>query len=141
MKVYKYKQVARLAFYGSDDELLNNDSSLSNHFLKGGFGDDNVPNTKTMRFKLGSCLKNILLSNNARLVLESAYLPVLFDWDRTANDWLNIADSQTDGPIIVKLKNINGNNWDSSQQSNGNAVLITYYDVNSNLLTNSNYLF
>ena len=85
--------------------------------------------------------ENILLSNNARLVLESAYLPVLFDWDRTANDWLNIADSQTDGPIIVKLKNINGNNWDSSQQSNGNAVLITYYDVNSNLLTNSNYLF
>ena len=115
MKVYKYKQVARLAFYGCDDELLNNNSSLSNYFEKGGFGNADVLNTKTMRFKLDSNMQNILLSNNARLVLESACLPDLFEWDRTDNDWVrdaadNVNTAGSDEPIIVKIKNINGNN-------------------------------
>ena len=96
MKFYKYKQVARLTFYGYDDELLNNDSSLSNHFLKGGFGDNDVLNTKTMRFKLDSNMQNILLSNNARLVLESVCIPDLFDWDRTGEDWVRDAAGATD---------------------------------------------
>ena len=133
MKFYKYKQVARLSFYGHDDELLNNNSSLSNHFVKGGFGDNDVLNTKTMRFKLDSNIQNILLSSNARLVLESACVPDLFDWDRTGEDWVrdaagDIDPSKSDGSIIVKIKNINGNNWDSSKQSNGNAVLISSFD-------------
>ena len=141
MKFYKYKQVARLAFYGYDDELLNNDSSLSNYFFKGGFGDNDVLNTKTMRFKLDSNMQNILLSNNARLVLESACIPDLFEWDRTTDDWVrdaadNVNPAGTNGPIIVKIKNINGNNWDSSQKSNGNAVLFTYYDINNNIFVN-----
>ena len=141
MKFYKYKQVARLTFYGYDDELLNNDSFLSNYFFKGGFGDNDVLNTKTMRFKLDSNMQNILLSNNARLVLESACIPDLFDWDRTGEDWVrdaagDIDPSKSDGSIIVKIKNINGNNWDSSQKSNGNAVLFTYYDTNNNFFVN-----
>ena len=97
-----------------------------------------------MRFKLDSNMQNILLSNNARLVLESAYLSDLFDWNRTDADWVrdaagHVDSAETDGPIIVKIKNIYGNNFDSSQKSNGNAVLITYYDVNNNFICESRY--
>ena len=94
-----------------------------------------------MRLKLDSNMQNILLSNNARLVLESAYLPDLFDWNRTDADWVrdaagNVDSAESDGPINVKIKYIHGNNWDSSQKSNGNAVLINYYDLNNNCFVN-----
>ena len=124
MKFYKYKQVARLVFSGNDDELLNDENSIYATTINGGFHFDGV-NTKRMRFKLDSNMQNIGLSNNAKLVLESAFIPDVWAWNRTGRAYG--ANPLNYGPNTLKIKNINGSNWDSMQKSQGNTTLLTTY--------------
>lgn len=129
VKFFKYKQIARLAFFGFDDELLNDDSSIYRTKLK---GQDFEPiNTKKMIFKLDSSIQNIKLGKNARMALESVHLADLFKIDGV--DFVKI----NSGTILLKMKNLNGDCFDSTHKTYGNTLLFTgingdYTYINTN---------
>ena len=102
MKYYKYKQVQRMTFFGFDDVNLANVSSLSTTspqtIAVNAATGLRVTDTKTMRFNINR-LSGIQLSQNAKLVLESIYMPDL-PVVRT-------------GPATVRMNNLNTNSHDS----------------------------
>ena len=74
MKFFRYKEVARLNFIGTDDEFINVDSSYYNTKFK--LFNNTEINTKLMRFRINS-LRDLKLSQNARLILESVLFHLL----------------------------------------------------------------
>ena len=76
MIFFRYKQVARLNFPGIDDELNNVSSSYYNTKFK--LFNNTEINTKLLRFRIDN-LRDIKLSQNAKLILESIYLPTIID--------------------------------------------------------------
>jgi len=76
MKFFRYKQVARLNFSGIDDELNDVDSSYYNTKQK--LFDNDEINTKLLRFRINN-LRDLKLSQNAKIILESLYLPSIND--------------------------------------------------------------
>jgi len=73
MKYYRYKQVQRLTFFGYDDILKNDNNSLSKTSAQTTAVD--VHDTKRLRFDVNK-IASVPLSHNARIVLESVYLPI-----------------------------------------------------------------
>ena len=94
MKFFRYKQVCRLNFNGLDDELNNVASSYYN--TKSKLFDNDEKNTKIVRFRING-LSDVKLSQNAKLILESLYLPTINDAD------LKI---KHDPKIILRFKKI-----------------------------------
>ena len=93
MKFFRYKQVARLTFMGIDDEYNNVASSYYNTKLK--LFNNTEINTKLLRFRINN-LSDVQLSQNAKIILESIYIPSIIDND------LNIKHNSN---IILRLKN------------------------------------
>jgi hypothetical protein len=73
MKYYRYKQVQRLTFFGNNDILKLDNNSLSKTSEQ--TTDVNLYDTKRLRFDVNK-ISSVQLSNNARIVLESVYLPI-----------------------------------------------------------------
>jgi hypothetical protein len=73
MKFYRYKQVQRLTFFGHDDILKMDNNSLSKTSEQ--TTAVNVHDTKRLRFDVNK-IASVPLSQNARIVLESVYLPI-----------------------------------------------------------------
>ncbi len=77
MKFIKYKQVARITFYGFDDLYRDNNSSVFTEALKSDYFTGNTDaggvqlgnNAKRMRFQIQG-LDNVKLSEHARFCLE-----------------------------------------------------------------------
>ena len=92
MKFFRYKQVCRVNFCGVDDELNNVASSYYNTKFK--LFNNNEVNTKLLRFRINN-LSDIKLSQNAKIILESIYIPSIID------NGLNIKHNSN---IIVRLK-------------------------------------
>lgn len=149
VKFFKYKQVARITLFGNDDILLNDVNSIYKTNLKGGFYTDEI-NTKLMRFKLDGNIQNLQLSKNCKLVLESVFLPNLYDYDNTTH--LFGADKKNVGNISLRMKGINNDTFDS-MNANGDTLIFTYnnkldtffnpypeklynFDISSNFLRN-----
>ena len=120
MRFLRYKQVCRLHFSGSDDELKNVGSSFYKSQENSIVYNDQV-NTKLLRFRLDSKMKNIKLKN-PKLVLESVTLKDLYTWDYASNSW-GSAQLSNNNCITLRIKNIGGDNWDSTQNSEGNIIL------------------
>jgi len=78
MKFFRYKQVCRLNFSGIDDELIDVDSGYYNTKLKR--INNHEINTKLLRFRIDN-LRDVKLSQNAKIILESLYLPTIHDAD------------------------------------------------------------
>ena len=76
MKYLRYKQVCRLNFSGIEDELIDVDSGYYNTKLKR--VNNHEINTKLLRFRIDN-LRDVKLSQNAKLILESVFLPSVFD--------------------------------------------------------------
>jgi len=74
MKFFRYKQVCRLNFNGLDDEL--NLSPSSYYLTKSKLFENDEINTKLLRFRINN-LSDVKLSQNAKLILESLYLPII----------------------------------------------------------------
>jgi hypothetical protein len=119
MKFFRYKQVARLTFMGIDDEYNNVASSYYNTKLK--LFNNTEINTKLLRFRINN-LHNIKLSRNAKLILESVYLPCVFD---------NNLDVKHDTNIVLRLKNISGSNCFNSSNDNDSSPIIFSHSVQS----------
>ncbi len=66
----KYKEVVRLQFFG-DDNIYNNARFQYSTV------NTSITDAIRMRFDLGGNLGNVILSKNARIVVESVYIPAL----------------------------------------------------------------
>ena len=140
MRFLRYKQVCRLHFSGSDDELKNVGSSFYKSQENSIVYNDQV-NTKLLRFRLDSKMKNIKLKN-PKLVLESATFKNLYTWDYSSNSW-GSTQLSNNNCVTLRSKNIGGDNWDSTQNSEGNIILfrgsgndITYINPSPKVLYN-----
>jgi len=140
MRFLRYKQVCRLMFLGSDDELKNVGSSFYTS-QENSINYSGQVNTKLLRFRLDSKMKNIKLKN-PKLVLESVTVKDLYRWDYTAKTWVN-NQSNNNNCVTIRIKNISGDNWDSTQNSEGHMILfrgsgsdVTYINPSPKLLYN-----
>ena len=66
----KYKKLIKVTLFGKDDILESKTDSM--YKINGNF-----TNCKRCRFNLNGMLNDILLSKNARLDLESTYIPTI----------------------------------------------------------------
>ena len=66
----KYKKLIKVTLFGKDDIL---ESKTDSQYKING----NFTNCKRCRYLLNGVLNDILLSKNARLVLESSYIPTI----------------------------------------------------------------
>ena len=96
----KYKQVVRLQLFG-DDNVYNNAryqySTVNNNFI----------NAIRMRFDLRGNLGDVMLSKNARVVVESAFIPGLTNM--TSKVAVVRLVTSTEDKVFDSKKGINGN--------------------------------
>jgi hypothetical protein len=105
MKFYRFKQVQKLVFFGYDDIFINDAGSLSKTSK---YSEANIIND-TKRLKFNFLGKNgVQLSNNARIVIESLYLPTI---------------EGKNGHITIRCNNIQSDTFDT-QDNNANSPLL-----------------
>ena len=124
VKLFRYKQVARITLFGNDDILLNDVNSIYKTQLNGGFHTDEI-NTKSLKFKLSGNIQNLQLSNNAKLVVESAFLPDLFNYDPLLQIFTPVQISI--GNISLRMKGINNDTFDS-MGANANTLILNIHN-------------
>jgi hypothetical protein len=108
MKFYRFKQVQRLVFFGYDDVLINDSGSLSKRSKQSTSG---INDTKRLKFNfLGK--NGVQLSSNARVVIESLYLPTSTG-----------AGSGRLGPVTIRANNLQSDTYDT-QDNNLNSPLL-----------------
>ena len=113
----KYKQVVKLQLFGDDNVNTNAHHQYSTV-------NTSVINAIRMRFDLGGNLGNVILSKNARIIVESAYIPAL------ANATLRIA-------VLRLLTSTEDKTFDSKKGINGNPILFCLgLSGSANALTN-----
>ena len=115
MKFFRYKQVARLTFLGIDDELKDDATSYYNTKFK--LFNNNEINTKLFRFRINN-LRDIKLSQNAKIVLESANISTVEDSS------LNIKHNSN---ISLRFKNLSDSNcYNSSNDNNSYPIILAH---------------
>ena len=118
MKFYRYKHVQRLSFFGFNDTLKNNPTSITQKSPQTTATTNigtllapiNVINkdTKILRFDINK-LSHIQLSQNARLTIEKMSLPLA---PRT-------------GPVTIRMNNLNTDSYDSQNNGYSSTLLFT----------------
>ena len=97
----KYKQVCRLVFNSGDDLDKSNSSSQYS------YNNNNVTNSKKMRFTLNNSLNDVKLSQNAKCVLEACHIPNITNLTNNLVYVRLVASSQN--KTFDTAKNLNGN--------------------------------
>ena len=124
----KYKQVVRLQLFG-DDNVYNN---ARYQYSTMGTLSTSIINSIRMRFDLRGNLGDVILSKNARVVVESAFIPGL--------------TNMTSRIAIVRLVTSTEDNvFDTKKGINGNPILCSLGLSSSggaiNNISNGNDLF
>ena len=115
MKYFRYKQVCRLNFMGIDDELKDDASSYYKTKFK--LFNNNEVNTKLLRFRIEN-LRDIKLSQNAKIILESLYISSVEDTS------LNIKHISN---IILRFKNLSDSKcFNSSNDNNSYPIIFSH---------------
>ena len=70
MKYTKYKNRVKLVLTGDDDLFISSQGSMYSTV-------GNYLNGKTIRFNLNSAFNDVLLSQNARCIMEACYVPII----------------------------------------------------------------
>jgi len=119
MKFYKYKQLQRCTFFGHDDLNLTDVRSVLKTSAQsaGTINED----TKIFRFNINRLFQK-QLSQNAKIVIESIYLPTV---------------GTRAGPATVRMNNINTNAHDS-QNKGFNSPLIYHSEDTGFQFNNTN---
>lgn len=138
-----YIQKARFICYGIDDELKNDSSSIYSTVINSTYyavptalppnlapivsgtrtGVEAVNftqrlNTKRYRFSINANFRNIDLSQNARIVLESVSIPNVINELYLQSKCIN--------NVVLRLRGIpNHNIWDSSAKGKGGSIIFT----------------
>ena len=122
MKFYRYKQLQRMTFFGHDDLNLLDVKSVfkTSPQSESGIVDD----TKIFKFNINRLFQK-QLSQNAKIVIESIYIPT---FGITAN---------RAGPVTVRMNNINTNAHDS-QNKGFNSPLIYHSEDTGFQFNNTN---
>ena len=115
----KYKEVVRLQFFGDDNIYDNARFQYSTV-------NTSVINAIRMRFDLRGNLGSVILSKNARIVVESVYIPAL------TNATTRIA-------VLRLVTSTEDKTFDSKKGINGNPILLCLgLSGSANALTNFN---
>lgn len=122
MKFYKYKQLQRCTFFGNDDLNLTDDRSVIKTSSESGAGI--IEDTKIFKFNINRLFQK-QLSQNAKIVIESIYIPTLGTF------------ATRGGPITVRMNNINTNAHDS-QNKGFNSPLIFHSEDTGFQFNNTN---
>ena len=117
MKFYKYKQLQRCTFFGFDDLNLTDDRSVIKTSAQSDVSI--IEDTKIFRFNINRLFQK-QLSQNAKIVIESIYIPTF---------------GTKAGPVTVRMNNINTNAHDS-QNKGFNSPLI-YHSEDTGLQFNN----
>lgn len=104
MRYTKYKNFVKISLFGDDDIWASNTNSV--YIVEG-----NLINSKRMRFNFNGSLNDVKLSNNARLVLESLFIPSI---DKLVN-YINVR-------IVTSTEDTN---IDTVKFNKGNPILVT----------------
>jgi hypothetical protein len=104
MRYIKYKNFVKISVFGDDDTWISNTNSVYKT-------ESTLNNSKRMRFNFNGCLNDIQLSNNARLVLESLFIPTITN----LSNYINVR-------IVTSTEDTN---VDSGKFNTGNPILIT----------------
>ena len=107
MKFYRYKQVQRLTFFGFDDVYKEKASSLNKKSPQSANATV-INDTKLLRFNINR-LYQTQLSPNAKIVIESLYLPGL--------------GAIRLGPITIRMNNLNTHTHDSQNDGLSSTLL------------------
>lgn len=117
MRYKKYKKIYKVSLFGNNDEWRNKVDSLyrtpGSSFL----------NSKICRFNLNGAFNDVILSKNARLILESSYLPSIAAIANYVNTRI--------------VTSTNDTVFDTVKQTSGNPVLVTFPGVNQSIFNNS----
>lgn len=128
MKFYRYKQVQRLTFFGYNDILKTDINSFSKTSTQ--TTDVNVNlDTKRLRFDINK-IASIQLSQNARIVLESIYVPSVFT-----------GQTIRDAPVTVRMNNLSSNSYDSENKGYNTTLIYACQTTGETFTNTSNELF
>ena len=122
MKFYKYKQLQRCTFFGLDDLNLYEAFSCIKTSPQSAAGI--VEDTKILKFNITRLFQK-QLSQNAKIVIESIYLPTISTF------------ATRGGPMTVRMNNINTNAHDS-QNKGFNSPLIYHSEDTGFQFNNTN---
>ena len=102
----KYKTVCRLVLNGGDDLNKNLDSSQYS------YNNNNIINSKRMRFTLNNSLNDVKLSQNAKCVLEACHIP-------------NITNLTNNLVYLRLVASSQDKTFDTAKYLNGNPVILS----------------
>ena len=102
----KYKTVCRLVLNGGDDLNKNLNSSQYS------YSNNNITNSKRMRFTLNNSLNDVKLSQNAKCVLEACHIP-------------NITNLTNNLVYLRLVASSQDKTFDTAKYLNGNPVILS----------------
>jgi hypothetical protein len=111
----KYKTVCRLVLNGGDDLNKNLNSSQYS------YSNNNITNSKRMRFTLNNSLNDVKLSQNAKCVLEACHIP-------------NITNLTNNLVYLRLVASSQDKTFDTAKYLNGNPVILSTI-VHSNTIS------
>ena len=122
----KYKQVCRLVLNCNDDLLkssTNSQYSCTNNA---------IVNSKIIRFSLNNSLSDVILSQNAKCVLESCHIP-------------NITNLTNQIVYLRLVTSSQNKTYDTTKGLNGNPIILSTMvhasTVQSNVISNNSDMF
>jgi hypothetical protein len=104
MRYTVHKNFVKISVFGDDDIWVSNVNSVYRI-------DGTLNNCKRMRFNFNGCLNNVKLSKNARLILESLFIPTITN----LSNYINIR-------VVTSTEDTN---LDTNKFNTGNPILIT----------------
>lgn len=113
----KYKQVCRLSLCGVDD-LLKTDASLYS------CNNNGIINSKRMRFSLNNSLNDVKLSQNAKCILNTCYIPNIPNIGGHITHVRLVASSET-------------KTYDTTKGLNGNPIIFTTNQTGTPIFNNA----
>ena len=122
----KYKQVCRLVLHSNDDLLKSSTSSQYS------CTNTAITNSKRIRFSLNNSLSDVIISENARCILESCHIP-------------NITNLTNQLVYIRLVTSSQDKTYDTTKGLNGNPIILSTVvhasSVQSNVISNNSELF
>ena len=104
MQYTKYKNFVKISLFGDDDTWISNSNSVYKT-------DSTLNNSKRMRFNFNGSLNDVRLSNSARLILESMFIPTITN----LSNYINVR-------VVTSTEDTN---LDTGRFNTGNPILIT----------------
>ena len=122
----KYKQVCRLVLNCNDDLLRSSTSSQYS------CTNNDIVNSKIIRFSLNNSLSDVILSQNAKCVLESCHIP-------------NITNLTNQIVYLRLVTSSQNKTYDTTKGLNGNPIILSTMihssTVQSNVISNNSEMF